>query len=258
MKAVILAGGLGTRLAEETVLKPKPMIEIGGKPLLWHIMKMYSNFGINDFLICLGYKGDVVKDYFVNYHLLNANITVNLKSGQVDIHDHAVEPWNVTLIDTGKDAMTGARLARIRPHLGSGTFCMTYGDGLSDIDIGASVAHHESTGRLATVTAVRPPGRFGVLNLGEEGGKVESFTEKPQDEIGWINGGFFVLEPAALDYVTDADSCIWEREPMEMLARDGQLSAFRHHGYWQPCDTLRDKQSLQRRWESGAPWLVKR
>lgn len=256
MKAVILAGGLGTRLAEETTLKPKPMIEVGGKPLLWHIMKIYSRAGINDFVVCLGYRGDVIKDYFVNYHLLNASITVDLTAGTNTIHEHAVEPWRVTLVDTGLHTMTGGRLRRIRDYVGDEAFCMTYGDGLSDVDIGASIEHHRSAGRLATVTAVEPPGRFGVLNLDEAGGIVDSFTEKPRDEIGWINGGFFVLEPGALDYTGADDGCIWEREPMERLAADGQLAAYRHHGFWQPCDTLRDKQVLERAWEAGAPWLA--
>lgn len=255
MKAVILAGGFGTRLAEETTLKPKPMIEVGGKPLLWHIMKMYSNHGINDFVICLGYRGDIIKDYFVNYHQLNATITVDLSADTCEVHEHQVEPWTVTLADTGLHTMTGGRLRRIRKFIGGETFCMTYGDGLANVDIGAAIAHHHREKRLATVTAVRPPGRFGVLNLDHSGDSVQSFTEKPQDEVGWINGGFFVLEPGALDYTTEDPECIWERTPMERLAVDGQLSAYRHEGFWQPCDTLRDKQTLEKAWEAGAPWL---
>jgi glucose-1-phosphate cytidylyltransferase len=256
VKAVILAGGFGTRLAEETTLKPKPMIEVGGKPLLWHIMKMYSNHGINDFVVCLGYRGDIIKDYFVNYNLLNSSVTVDLASGACTIHEHSAEPWTVTLADTGLHTMTGGRLRKIRKYVEGETFCMTYGDGLSDVDIGKAIAHHRSEGRLATVTAVQPPGRFGVLNLDDTGGIVDSFSEKPQDEVGWINGGFFVLEPGALDYTSEQDDCIWERTPMERLAADGQLAAYRHSGFWQPCDTLRDKHVLEKLSENGAPWLA--
>lgn len=256
MKAVILAGGLGTRLAEETTLRPKPMIEIGGKPLLWHVMQIYSRHGINDFVICLGYKGDVIKDYFVNYRMRNASLTVDLASGAVEMHGHEAEPWRVSLIDTGPTTMTAGRLHRIRQYVGDEAFCMTYGDGVADVDIGALVAFHREQGRLATVTAVEPPGRFGVLNLDATGHGVESFTEKPRDEIGWINGGFFVLEPRALDYTRGDDTLMWEADPMQRLAVDGQLAAFRHHGFWQPCDSLRDKQTLEKAFGEGAPWLA--
>ncbi|MEJ2456605.1 MAG: glucose-1-phosphate cytidylyltransferase [Novosphingobium sp.] len=256
MKAVILAGGLGTRLAEETVTKPKPMIEIGGKPLLWHIMTMYHAHGISDFVVCLGYRGEVIKDYFINYHILNANVTVDLAGGTTEIHEHKAEPWRITLVDTGADTMTGGRLNRIAPYVSDGTFCMTYGDGVSDVDISAAIRHHRSEQRLATVTAVRPPGRFGALNLDATASHVQSFTEKPEDEVGWINGGFFVLEPEALRYAGEGDNVIWEREPMERLATDGQLSAYRHMGFWQPCDTLRDKIRLEDAYRAGAPWLA--
>lgn len=254
MKVVLLAGGFGTRLAEETHLKPKPMIEIGGRPLLWHIMRTYSHFGFNEFVVCLGYRGDVIKEYFCNYHTHSADITVDLSDGTTTVHQSVAEPWKVTLIDTGLNSMTGGRLRRVREHLGDETFCMTYGDGLADVDVHALVEAHRRSGRKATVTAVQPPGRFGVLQLDAAGGQVVEFTEKPQGEIGWINGGFFVLEPSALDYIED-DSTIWERGPMEMLANDGELSAFKHVGFWQPCDTLRDKQLLETLWTSGqAPW----
>lgn len=253
MKAIILAGGLGTRIAEESDYRPKPMVEIGGRPLLWHIMKSYAKHGIRDFVICLGYKGYVIKEYFFNYHRHTANLEISLRSGTVNVLDTQAEDWKITLIDTGQDTMTGGRVKRVREYLGNETFCLTYGDGLADIDISTELAFHRSHGKLATVAAVQPPGRFGVLKLGEKS-NVSSFEEKPQDEIGWINGGFFILEPLAIDYI-ESDATSFEREPLANLARDGQLMAFQHHGFWQPCDTLRDKRELQNLWDAGkAPW----
>lgn len=255
MKAVILAGGLGTRIAEESDHRPKPMVEIGGRPLLWHIMKSYAHHGINEFIICLGYKGYVVKEFFFNYHNHMADLEIDLRTGTHRVIDSQAEDWRVTLVDTGADTMTGGRLQRIRHHLNNETFCMTYGDGLSDIDITKEVAFHRQHGKLATVAAVQPPGRFGVLNMTPQQ-DVHSFEEKPSDEIGWINGGFFVLEPAAIDYV-DNDATSWEREPLQRLASDGQLAGFNHHGFWQPCDTLRDKRQLEELWQTGqARWRV--
>lgn len=253
MKAVILAGGLGTRIAEESDTKPKPMVEIGGKPLLWHIMKMYSHHGINDFVICLGYKGYVIKEFFFNYYRHMSDMMIDLGTGDHRILNSQSENWRITLVDTGPDTMTGGRLKRVAPYLGDETFCLTYGDGLSDIDIGAELAFHRSHGKLATVAAVQPPGRFGVLNI-DGNSSVSSFEEKPSDEIGWINGGFFVLDPKVIDYI-DGDSTSWEREPLSNLARDGHLAAFRHAGFWQPCDTLRDKRELEAMWSrDNAPW----
>jgi len=253
MKAVILAGGLGTRIAEESDYKPKPMVEVGGRPLLWHIMKSYSKHGIKDFVICLGYKGYVIKEYFFNYYRHTADLEINLRTGEAAVLDTQAEDWTITLIDTGQDTMTGGRVKRVRQYLGEETFCLTYGDGLSDIDIASEVAFHKEHGKLATVAAVQPPGRFGVLNMGQNS-NVTSFEEKPQDEIGWINGGFFVLEPSALDYI-EGDDTSFERAPLANLAKDGQLMAFQHHGFWQPCDTLRDKRELQALWDAGrAPW----
>jgi glucose-1-phosphate cytidylyltransferase len=255
MKAVILAGGLGTRISEESDTKPKPMVEVGGKPLLWHIMKNYAHHGINDFVICLGYKGYVIKEFFFNYYRHLSDMTIDLKTGEHTILNSQSEDWRITLVDTGPETMTGGRLKRVAPYLGNETFCMTYGDGLSNIDIGAELAFHRRHGKLATVAAVQPPGRFGVLNIDNQMG-VTSFEEKPSDEIGWINGGFFVLEPAAVDYIAD-DSTSWERAPLANLAKDGQLSAFHHTGFWQPCDTLRDKRELEALWSDGnAPWRV--
>ncbi|WP_448096583.1 glucose-1-phosphate cytidylyltransferase [Luteibacter yeojuensis] len=253
MKAVILAGGLGTRIAEESDYKPKPMVEVGGRPLLWHIMKSYSKHGIKDFVICLGYKGYVIKEYFFNYYRHTADLEINLRTGEAAVLDTQAEDWTITLIDTGQDTMTGGRVKRVRQYLAEETFCLTYGDGLSDIDISREVEFHKSHGKLATVAAVQPPGRFGVLNMGQNA-NVTSFEEKPQDEIGWINGGFFVLEPSALDYI-EGDDTSFERAPLANLAKDGQLMAFQHHGFWQPCDTLRDKRELQALWDAGsAPW----
>lgn len=252
MKAVILAGGLGTRLAEETSSRPKPMVEIGGRPILWHIMKIYASHGIEDFVICLGYKGYHITEFFANYALHLSDVTIDIGRNRVETHDSRAEKWRVTLVDTGTHTMTGGRLKRVRQHLGDETFCMTYGDGVADIDIRALVAFHGSHGRAATVTAVRPPGRFGALDL--SGDRVEGFVEKPSGDGSWINGGFFVLSPTVIDRI-EGDHTTWEREPLEGLARDGELSAYRHEGFWQPMDTLRDKRHLEELWETGrATW----
>lgn len=255
MKAVILAGGLGTRIAEETTIRPKPMVEIGGRPIIWHIMKMYSSFGINDFIICLGYKGYVIKEYFSNYGLHMADVTVDMTGRQTTIHKTDVEDWRVSLIDTGEGTQTGGRLRRILPYVqDESAFCLTYGDGVSNVDIGALVAFHQSHGRRATVTAVHPPSRFG--QLGMVGDEVQEFMEKPPGEGGWINGGFFVLSGDMLPYLA-GDETVWEREPLEMLAAERQLMAYRHDGFWQPMDTLRDRQELEALWQKGqAPWKV--
>jgi len=255
MKAVILAGGLGTRIAEESDTRPKPMVEVGGKPLLWHIMKTYSHHGIKEFIICLGYKGYVIKEFFSNYYRHVSDIEIDLRTGEHRIINSQSEDWKVKLIDTGPETMTGGRLKRVAPYLGKETFCLTYGDGLSDIDITSEINHHKKHGKMATVAAVQPPGRFGVLSINERH-EVLSFEEKPSDEIGWINGGFFVLEPRVIDYI-EGDSISWERAPLANLVRDGQLSAFHHTGFWQPCDTLRDKRDLEKLWDTGAaPWKV--
>jgi glucose-1-phosphate cytidylyltransferase len=254
MKAVILAGGLGSRLSEETSTKPKPMVEIGGRPILWHIMKIYSAHGIHDFLICCGYKGYIIKEYFANYFLHMSDVTFDLTQNRMRVHQNYAEPWQVTLVDTGAETMTGGRLRRVRSYLeGEDAFCFTYGDGLADIDIGALIEFHRSEGTLATVTAVQPPGRFGALVV--EGHRVTDFSEKPTGD-SWINGGFFVLSPKVIDYIA-GDETVWEREPMERLARDGQLSTYVHQGFWQPMDTLRDRQQLEEAWGSGrAPWKI--
>lgn len=252
MKAVVLAGGIGTRISEETSMRPKPMIEIGGKPVLWHILKTYSHFGINDFIICLGYKGYMVKEYFANYFLHTSDVTFDLARNEMQVHHRHAEPWRVTLVDTGELTQTGGRLKRAVEYLDEGTFCFTYGDGVSDIDIGAELAFHREQGALATVCAVQPPGRFGALDI--DGNRITRFTEKPQGDGSWINGGFFVLEPDALRYI-DGDDTVWEREPLEALAREGQLAAYPHDGFWQPMDTLRDKLKLEELWQNGsAPW----
>lgn len=252
MKVVILAGGLGTRLSEETSLRPKPMVEIGGRPILWHIMKMYSSHGINDFIVCLGYKGYFITEFFANYYLHLTDVTIDIGRNQVEVHRSRAENWRITLVDTGSDSMTGGRIKRVREHVGDEAFCMTYGDGVSDVDIGALVAFHEKHGRDATVTAVRPPGRFGALAL--DGDNVDGFIEKPLGDGSWINGGFFVLSPKVFDRIK-GDNTTWEREPLEGLARDGQLAAFRHEGFWQPMDTLRDKKYLEDLWDTGrASW----
>jgi len=252
MKAVILAGGLGSRLSEETTLKPKPMVEIGGMPILWHIMKIYSSHGINDFIVCLGYKGHVIKEYFANYLIHSRDVTIDLASHKMDFHNSYAEPWKVTLVDTGEATMTGGRLKRVRQFLGDEPFCFTYGDGVGNIDITSLLKFHHKQGKLATVTATQPPGRFGAMRMSD--GLVTQFEEKPQDSADWINGGFFVLSPKVIDYIEN-DQTIWERTPMERLAHEGQLSAFQHRGFWQPMDTLRDKHQLEALWTSGkAPW----
>lgn len=254
MKVVILAGGLGTRLSEETGLRPKPMVEIGGKPILWHIMKLYSFHGVNEFVICLGYKGYMIKEYFANYFLHMSDVTFNMATNRMEVHQNNAEPWVVTLVDTGDQTMTGGRLGRVRKYVGSEDFCMTYGDGVADVDIAAAIQFHRAHGRLATVTATQPAGRFGALQLRKD--EVVSFREKPEGDGGWINGGFFVLSPKVLDLI-DGDDSVWEREPVESLASNGQLKAVFHKGFWQPMDTLRDKQYLERLWEQGkAPWKV--
>jgi glucose-1-phosphate cytidylyltransferase len=252
MRAVILAGGLGSRMSEETVVRPKPMVEIGDKPILWHIMKMYSSHGINDFVVCLGYRGYVIKEFFANYYLHSCDVTFDLAGNGMEIHQSSAEPWRVTLVDTGAETMTGGRLRRVFDYVRDESFCFTYGDGVADVDIGALVDFHHGHGALATVTAVQPPGRFGALEL--EGERVTGFAEKPHGESGWINGGFFVLSPGVESYLGD-DATVWEREPMEGLARDGQLAYYTHRGFWQPMDTLRELRQLQALWESGrAPW----
>lgn len=256
MKAVILAGGYGTRLSEETSVIPKPMVEIGHYPILWHIMKLYSAHGVSDFIICCGYKGHMIKKFFADYWLHHSDLTVDLKEHRITHHRNGSEPWKVTLVDTGNGTMTGGRLKRVREHLGDDTFFLTYGDGLADVDISASLSFHRTQKRLATVTAVKPPGRFGALMLDEDQRGVLSFREKPSGDGAWINGGFYVLEPDAFDYI-DGDDTIWEREPMERLALENHLSAFLHRGFWQPMDTLRDKQVLEDLWESGTPpWRI--
>jgi glucose-1-phosphate cytidylyltransferase len=254
LKTVILAGGLGTRLSEETTIRPKPMVELGGRPILWHIMKLYGHFGINDFVICLGYKGYTIKEYFANYFLHNSDVTINLRNNELQVHQNSSEPWTVTLVDTGDDTATGGRLRRVRQHVDNDTFCFTYGDGLADVDIAALIAFHQQQKTHATLTAVQPPGRFGVIDIDED--KIRDFTEKPPGDGSWINGGFFVLEPEVFDLI-DSDATSWERGPMETLARSGQLSAFRHGGFFHPMDTMRDKIYLEELWSSGrAPWNV--
>lgn len=253
MKAVILAGGLGTRLSEETNTRPKPMVDIGGMPILWHIMKMYSAHGINDFVICCGYKGYVIKEYFANYFLHMSDVTFNMRDNTMEVHDKRAESWNVTLVDTGEDSMTGGRLRRVADYVKhEEAFCFTYGDGVGDIDITASLAFHKRHGKAATLTATYPPGRFGALDISQ--GQVLNFKEKPKGDGAMINGGFFVLTPKVLDYLAD-DSTVWEQEPLSQLAEEGQLMAYEHHGFWQPMDTLRDKNHLEELWQSGkAPW----
>ena len=253
MKAVILAGGLGTRLSEETHLKPKPMVEVGGRPILWHIMKIYSHFGINDFVICAGYKGYMIKEYFANYWLHMSDVTFRLQNNSVDVHDQRTEPWNVTIVDTGEVTNTGGRLKRVKPYVQDETFCFTYGDGVADINIDRLIAAHRAHGRLATLTAVSPPGRYGALELAEQN-CVSSFKEKPSGDGGSINGGFFVVEPEAIDLI-DGDSTSWEQTVLVNLAAEGQLSAFQHTGFWRPMDTLRDKMQLEELWVTNtAPW----
>jgi len=256
VKAVILAGGYGTRISEESDVKPKPMVEIGGRHVLWHIMKIYSAHGINDFVVCCGYKAHVIKEYFANYHLHCSDITFDLENNKLEIHNSGVEPWRVTLVDTGEGTMTGGRLKRVKDYVGDKAFCFTYGDGVSNVNISDLIDFHREQGALATLTAVQPPGRFGAFRLGHTDDKVHSFKEKPEGDGAWVNSGFFVLEPAVMDYIT-GDSTSWEKEPMEALAAAGELSAYRHSGFWQPMDTLHDKHVLEDLWEKGqAPWKI--
>ena len=252
MKAVILAGGYGTRLSEETSVRPKPMVEIGAKPILWHIMKIFSAYGIHEFIICCGYKGYMIKQYFSQYFLQVSDITFDMKENKMNVHTNGADPWKVTLVDTGEKTMTGGRLKRVKDYIDNETFCFTYGDGLSDVDIKALIEFHKKQKTHATLTAVQPPGRFGILSLEKD--KVVNFREKPHGDGAWINGGYFVLEPAVLDYI-DNDASVWEQEPLMRLAQDSMLSAYRHEGFWHPMDTLRDKHVLEEMWESGkAPW----
>lgn len=255
MKAVILAGGFGTRISEETHLKPKPMVEIGGRPILWHIMKLYSAYGINDFIICCGYKGYVIKEYFANYFLHMSDVTFDMQLNKMEVHQRHAEPWRVTLVDTGENTLTGGRLKRVKDYVGDETFCFTYGDGLSNINIAELIAYHQNHSVMATLTAVQPPGRYGALNLNSEG-IVINFQEKPQGDGGWINGGYFVLEPEVFDFI-EGDMTSWESEPLEKIASQNQLAAFNHYGFWQAMDTLRDKNILENLWNSDKPpWKV--
>ena len=255
MKAVILAGGYGTRISEETHLKPKPMIEIGGKPILWHIMKSYSAHGVNEFVICCGYKGYIIKEYFANYFLHTSDVTFDMQNNEMEVHARNAEPWKITLVDTGDETGSGGRLKRVKQYIkDEESFCFTYGDGVSDVNISELIEFHKSHNKLATLTATQPPGRFGALDL--DGNKINSFQEKPQGDGAWINGGFFVLSPKVINYIEE-DSTMWERKPMESLAKEGQLLAFFHHGFWKPMDTLRDKVLLEELWQSGkAPWKI--
>lgn len=253
MKVVILAGGLGTRLSEETNLRPKPMVDIGDKPILWHIMKIYSSYGFNDFIICLGYKGYIVKEYFANYFLHQSDVTIDLKDNTLSTHQTEAEPWKITLVDTGKSSMTGGRIKRIQKYIGDEPFLLTYGDGVGNVDIASLVKHHQENKKMVTVTAVQPSGRFGALNIDDQD-FVNSFLEKPKGDGSWINGGFFVCESAVFNFIKD-DHTIWEREPMEQIAAANEMVAFKHTGYWKPMDTLRDKQELEYEWNSGkASW----
>ena len=253
---MILAGGYGTRIAEETEIKPKPMVQIGGKPILWHIMKIYSTYGYNDFIILLGYKGYYIKEYFANYFLHQSDITIDLTNNQMQVHDNYSEPWKVTLVDTGLDAMTGARVKRAQRYIGNKTFLLTYGDGVADIDITKTVAFHQQQGKLLTMSAIQPEARFGNLEI-DSSNTVRTFAEKPRSEGGWINGGFFVCEPGIFNYLTDKDDCIFEQTPLQKIASEGKLSAYKHSGFWQCMDTLRDNQKLNMLWKTGkAPWKV--
>lgn len=255
MKAVILAGGLGTRISEETGTRPKPMVEIGGKPILWHILKLYSHYGIQDFIICCGYKGYVIKEYFANYFLHSSDVTIDMSENSMAVHQRNAEPWKVTLVDTGDATLTGGRLARVRDYVDGETFSLTYGDGVSDVRLDELMRFHNQGGKLATVTAVQPPGRFGLLDLDDDC-IVRGFQEKPEGDGGWINGGFFILEPGIFSYL-DGDETIWEQTPLKQLAASGQLQAYKHHGFWQPMDTLRDRHLLEDLWHGGrAPWKV--
>jgi glucose-1-phosphate cytidylyltransferase len=255
MKAVILAGGLGTRLAEETSVRPKPMVEVGGFPILWHIMKIYSAHGVNDFVVCCGYKGHVIKEYFSSYFLRGADVTFDLEKNEMEVHGRRSEPWRVTLVDTGESTMTGGRIKRVADYLDD-TFCLTYGDGVADVDVTAEIAFHRAQGRMATLTAVQPAGRFGALALEAGETKIGQFSEKPAGDGAWVNGGFFVCEPSVIDEIDD-DATVWEQAPLRNLAHRGELSAFRHAGFWQPMDTLNDRQKLEELWNGGtAPWKV--
>lgn len=256
MKAVILAGGLGTRLSEETALRPKPMVEVGGYPVLWHILKTYGAYGVKDFIICCGYKGALIKEYFASYALRMSDVTFDLAANQMHVHSAKAEDWRVTLVDTGDETMTGGRLRRVRHHLDGETFCFTYGDGVADVNISELVRFHHKQGRLATMTAVQPPGRFGAIRLADGQTAIEAFKEKPEGDGAWVNGGYFVLEPAVIDYI-DGDDTVWEQGPLRNLAHAGELSAYRHAGFWQPMDTLRDRNVLEDLWARGvAPWKV--
>lgn len=259
MKAVILAGGYGTRISEESGIKPKPMVEIGGKPILWHIMKIYSHFGINEFIICCGYKGYVIKEYFSNYFLHQSDVTFDMANNKMEVHRKNAENWKVTLVDTGENTMTGGRIKRVKQYLNNEAFCLTYGDGVSDIDVKASIDFHKKQNSIVTLTGVQMPGRFGAFTLGENNYKISTFREKPTGdghEDAWINGGFFIVEPEALDFIEN-DSTVWERDPLEALAKKNKLSAYKHNGFWQPMDTLRDKHVLEDMWNSGkAPWKL--
>ena len=256
MKAVILAGGYGTRISEESSVKPKPMVEIGGRPILWHIMKIYSAYEINDFIICCGYKAQVIKEYFMNYRLCSSDVTFDLKNNEMEFHNNGAEPWRVTLVDTGDGTMTGGRLKRISQYIEGESFCFTYGDGVCNVNIKDLIGFHRDQGTLATLTAVQPPGRFGAFNLGQNQNNISSFKEKPEGDGAWVNRGFFVLEPEVLDYI-DGDGTYWEREPLERLAAEGQLMVYKHEGFWQPMDTLREKRLLTKLWKKGeAPWKM--
>jgi glucose-1-phosphate cytidylyltransferase len=252
MKAVILAGGFGTRISEETAVRPKPMVDIGDQPILWHIMKIYSSYDINEFIICCGYKGEVIKQYFADYRRRRSDLTFDFAANAETVHRNHCEPWRVTLVDTGQNTMTGGRLKRVREYVGDETFCLTYGDGVSDVNLGALVDHHKQQQTLATLTAIQPSGRFGVFSLTNGDGRITHFREKPEGEGAWINGGFFVLEPGVFDYI-DGDDTVWEQQPLMQLAEDGQLSAYRHTGFWHPMDTLRDRNVLENLWEQDAP-----
>jgi glucose-1-phosphate cytidylyltransferase len=256
LKAVILAGGFGTRISEESGIKPKPMVEIGGKPILWHVMKIYSSYGINDFIICCGYKSHIVKEYFANYYLHCSDVTFDLANNNIDFHNSGSEPWRVTLVETGDKTMTGGRLKRVKDYLGGETFCFTYGDGVSNVSISDLIAFHKARGVMATLTAAQPPGRFGAFELRHDDNLIRSFKEKPDGDGAWVNSGFFVLEPGVIEYI-EADTTTWEKQPMERLAAESQLAAYRHHGFWQPMDTLRDKNVLEELWQTGnAAWKV--
>jgi glucose-1-phosphate cytidylyltransferase len=256
MKVVILAGGFGTRISEESILKPKPMIEIGHKPILWHVMKIYAAHGLTDFIICCGYRGETIKDYFAKYFLYKSDVTFDLQKNEMVVHQNTAEPWRVTLVDTGDNSMTGGRVKRIRSYTNDEPFCLTYGDGVSDVNVRDAIEYHKKQGTLATLTAVQPPGRFGAFTLGKDENRIPSFHEKPTGDGAWVNGGFFVLQPEVFDYIA-GDQTVWEKEPMERLAQEGQLSAYRHSGFWQPMDTLRDKMYLEELWTKGkAPWKI--